>query len=59
MGTEFWYVLICRCCNPDLSEALPIPFPTAEARGRWASEHTAATGHDSWAVVDQPKGVSS
>lgn len=48
-----WYVLFCRECDGD--DPLPIPFESAEARGRWASEHTKATGHDRWLVLDQPR----
>jgi hypothetical protein len=45
-----WYVLVCReCGNGDL----PMPFESAEARGRWAAAHTKGTGHDRWLVVDQ------
>lgn len=31
-----------------------MPFTSAAERGRWASAHTAATGHDRWQVLDQP-----
>lgn len=43
-----FYVLICRECGDDLD----IPFDSPEARGRWASEHTKATGHERWFVCD-------
>lgn len=46
-----WFVLFCRECDPDT----PIPFETAEARGRWASAHTAGTGHDRWLVTEEPR----
>lgn len=45
--SEF-YVLVCRECRP----VLPIPFESAEERGRWAAEHTRGTGHDQWFVKD-------
>jgi hypothetical protein len=45
-----WFVLVCRICTPEL----PMPFPSAEARGKWAAAHTRGTGHDSWIVIDQP-----
>jgi hypothetical protein len=49
--TKIFYVLVCRLCgNGDL----PMPFESAEARGKWASAHTKGTGHDRWLVVDQP-----
>lgn len=43
-------VLVCRTCWP--AGDAPMPFTSAEARGRWASEHTRATGHDLWFVYD-------
>jgi hypothetical protein len=42
------YTLTCLSCTPHL----PKPFPTADARGRWAAQHQAGTGHDSWRVID-------
>lgn len=51
---EVFYVLVCRDCDGD--DPHPIPFPTAAKRGRWASEHTKATGHSSWLVLDQKAG---
>jgi len=49
-----FYILRCRQCgNPD--RRLPMPFPGPAERGSWASEHTAATGHDSWIVLGQPE----
>lgn len=50
---ELWYVLVCRVCSPNLN--LPIPFKSAEDRGKWAAVHTRGTGHNSWLVIDQPK----
>ena len=39
--------------NPDWTIA---PAATSPAeRGKWASEHTARTGHDNWLVLDQPR----
>lgn len=52
-----WYVLVCRDCG-DGDDALPMPFETAEARGRWATEHEAATGHNRWLVVDEPPNLT-
>jgi hypothetical protein len=48
-----FYVLSCRDCEAESGISLPIPFASAEARGRWASEHKAGTGHDSWIVTDE------
>lgn len=48
-----FYVLRCRVCDDESGIPLPIPFDSAEARGRWASEHKAGTGHDSWVVTDE------
>ena len=50
--SPFWHVLVCRQCgNGDL----PMPFGSPAERGKWASEHTARTGHDNWLVLDQPR----
>jgi hypothetical protein len=50
-GSAF-YVLACRDCGyPD--RPLIMPFSSAAKRGKWASEHTKATGHDRWFVKDQ------
>lgn len=49
-----WYVICCRVCDGD-GEPLPIPFETAEARGKWAAEHKKKTGHDSWIVLDEER----
>lgn len=43
-----FYVLVCIECDDDLS----IPFPSAEERGVWASEHTRGTGHARWFVTE-------
>ena len=48
-----WYVLVCRECG---NGGLPMPFESAEARGKWASDHTRATGHSRWFVADQREG---
>lgn len=42
------YILVCRECEP----VLPMPFESAEDRGRWAGEHTSGTGHGLWLVLD-------
>jgi hypothetical protein len=47
-----FYVLVCRDCG-DPDRLLPMPFSSPDERGRWASEHTRATGHARWFVVDQ------
>lgn len=46
-------VLACLECG-DPEHPLPMPFASPAERGRWASEHTRATGHDRWVVEDQP-----
>jgi hypothetical protein len=49
-----FYVLACReCGSPE--HPLPMPFGSPAERGRRASEHTAATGHGHWIVLDQPE----
>ena len=40
------FFLSCRECDTD-PEA-PIPFDSAEARGKWAAAHRDSTGHDTW-----------
>ena len=50
---KVFYVLVCRECG-DPDRPLPMPFESAEARGRWAAGHTRGTGHDRWFVIDQP-----
>jgi hypothetical protein len=49
---KVFYVLICRECG-DPDKPLPMPFESPAERGKWAAAHTAATGHDSWFVIDQ------
>lgn len=46
-----YYLLICRECDPKLQ--LPMPFESAEARGKWAAAHTGGTGHDRWWMYGQ------
>lgn len=46
-----FYLLACRECG-DPERLLPIPFESPAARGRWATEHTAGTGHERWIVKD-------
>ena len=51
-----FYVLICRKCSEGQAlTASPIPFGSAEERGKWAAAHTKGTGHDSWIVLDVPE----
>jgi hypothetical protein len=52
VAAQFWYVLVCRDCG---SGDLPMPFSSPADRGKWASEHIRATGHDNWFVLDQPR----
>ena len=52
---RIFYVLVCRLCG-DPDKPLPMPFGSPAERGKWASAHTAATGHDRWFVLDQPAG---
>lgn len=52
-----WYVIVCRHCWPAATrEALvgDMPFRSAKARGKWASEHGKAHAplQPSWFVVD-------
>ena len=48
------HLLLCRECG-DPDHPLIMPFATAVERGKWAAEHTQATGHDHWWVYDSPK----
>lgn len=49
MTTRMFYLLICRNCgNGDLV----MPFDSPAERGKWASGHTGATGHDRWFVTE-------
>lgn len=47
-----FYLLACRDCG-DPGDLLPVPFGSPADRGRWASAHTRATGHDRWLVRDE------
>lgn len=50
--SEIFFLLVCReCGNPG--KPLIMPFGSAADRGKWASEHTRATGHDRWWVQDE------
>ena len=51
---QMFYVLVCRDCG-DGDDMLPMPFESPQARGKWAADHTRATGHDRWLVKDQPR----
>ena len=51
-STRTYYVLVCRDCG-DGDDALPMPFGSAEERGKWAAAHTRGTGHNRWFVTDQ------
>ena len=48
------YVLVCLDCGEG-DDMLPMPFPSAETRGKWATAHTKGTGHARWIVQDQPR----
>ena len=50
--TETFYLLACRECG-DPEKPLIMPFGSAADRGKWAAEHTRATGHDRWWVHDE------
>lgn len=52
---EVFYLLNCLKCD-DQSRPLPIPFESAAARGKWASEHAAGTGHNRWLVREETSG---
>lgn len=47
-----YYMLVCKPCGDDTQ----LPFTSAERRGKWAKEHTKATGHDEWIVFDEIRG---
>jgi len=49
-GTEIPCLLVCRDCGDDLV----LPFPSYRERGRWATGHTAGTGHARWLCLDIP-----
>lgn len=53
MTVETFYLLACRECDPE--NLLVMPFGSAAERGKWASEHTRATGHDKWWVKDDQR----
>ena len=46
---DIFYLLLCLECA-DGNLPLPQPFSDQAERGRWASAHTKATGHDRWRV---------
>lgn len=48
------YLLVCLECSEG-SDALILPFDSAEARGKWAAAHTKETGHDRWYVEDEER----
>lgn len=52
--TEFW--IGCRTCDGDGPHGW-VGLPTQATRGRWAAEHKAETGHDSWRVHDGTLGA--
>jgi len=53
---KIFYLLLCCDCG-DPGRPLPIAFGSAAERGKWASEHTEATGHDRWWVHDDTPGL--
>lgn len=50
---QTYYLLVCRDCGNLDDDPLVMPFESAQARGKWAAEHTRATGHDRWYVEDE------
>ena len=52
---QVFYVLACRDCG-DPGKPLLMPFTSAAERGRWAAEHTRATGHEQRLVPEGPAG---
>jgi len=44
----FWMLACLECGDPE--RPLPMPFGDQAERGKWASEHTKATGHETWRV---------
>ena len=52
--TETFYLLACLECG-DPKRPLPMPFGSPSERGKWASGHTRATGHDRWWVKDEKR----
>lgn len=55
---ETFYMLACLECG-DIDKPLAMPFKSQEARGKWASEHTAGTGHDRWRVTTETRKIQS
>ena len=47
-----FYLLACRDCG-DPERPLPMPFESPADRGKWATAHTTATGHERWIVKDE------
>jgi len=56
--SEMFYLLACLECG-DPENPLPMPFGNPAERGKWASEHTRATGHDRWWVKDHERDDTS
>jgi hypothetical protein len=54
-----FYLLVCLECEVEPTRPSPIPFESAEARGKWAAEHTRGTGHERWWVEDERRAVDS
>jgi hypothetical protein len=53
-----FYLLACRDCAAGPSGGpLPVPFTSEAERGRWATEHRQATGHDRWLVWEERRRV--
>lgn len=50
-------LLVCHECG-DPERPLPIPFDSPAERGKWAAEHTRATGHDRWTVKNERRPVN-
>lgn len=48
---ERTYLLLCLLCEPPL----PMPFGSAEERGKWAAAHRDGAGHDRWCTWDEPQ----
>jgi hypothetical protein len=49
---ERFYLLACFLCG-DPERPLPMPFGSPAERGKWASGHTRATGHERWHVWEE------
>ena len=52
--SETWYMLVCLECDQDMN--LPMPFASAEERGKWCAAHRKGTGHDRWFCPDVKTG---